>query len=383
MHQEQYLSLALSDVLVLELSRTWAAAFAGRLLADAGAAVLLVEPPDGHPLRHEGPFPQDRPHPEASAPHLFVNAGKRSLALELPAQAHRLLALLRQAHAFVTDVPAEELDSMGLSWQRLHQENPRLVMTRVTPFGDTGPYRRYQGTNLVCLALGGQMKITGDPGLPPLSNAGAQAEYQGGLAAFAGTVANLLLAEETGEGDYLDLSIQDVVANNLEGRSLTFNLGVMAQRSGLCPSAVYGVYPCADGWVFVNAVSPSLWERLKAAIGLPELEDPRFGSQASRLAHNDELQAIIASWTVSMSSDELRRLMRQGYPLTVAETVPSLLEGEQWRQRCYVHRVRHPAAGEVPVLGSLWEHPPGWSPAPAPLLGEANRELLGEPVQEG
>ncbi|MDZ4278917.1 MAG: CoA transferase, partial [Dehalococcoidia bacterium] len=186
----------LSDLRVIELSRSAAAAFAGRLCADAGAEVVLVEPPEGHPLRREGPFRDDRVDPETSAAHLHVNAGKRSLTLELETQAGLLRKLVLASDMFITDLSADALDPLGLSWSALHEARPSLVMTRVTPFGDTGPLRGYQATNLVCLALGGQLKITGDPHRPPLTNFGAQAEYQAGLSAFAGTIANLLLRDD-------------------------------------------------------------------------------------------------------------------------------------------------------------------------------------------
>jgi len=255
--------------------------------------------------------------------------------------------------------------------------DPALVMTQITPFGNTGPYRHYAGSNLVEMALGGQLKITGDPGKPPLCNFGAQAEYQAGLAAFAGTVANLLLRDATGEGEYLDLSVQDVVAMNLEGRSLTFNLGVMAERAGLNVSAVYGVFPCADGWVFLSAFAPALWEQLKDAAQLPELLEERFQTQAGRLEHNDELQAVLTTWTLSKTSDELRVFAQKGYPITVAETPERLLRLEQWARRNFVHPAAHPAASELSVLASPWQGPNTTAPRPAPLLGEANAEILG------
>jgi len=368
----------LDDLRVVELTTTSAAAFAGRFCADAGAEVILVEPPAGHPLRYEGPFRDNITDPETSAAHLHVNAGKRSVSLDIEHQASVLRHLIMSADVFLTDVPLSVLDPLDLRWEVLQVWHPALVMTQITPFGNTGPYRHYAGTNLVEMALGGQLKITGDPGKAPLCNFGAQAEYQAGLAAFAGTVANLLLRDATGEGEYLDLSVQDVVAMNLEGRSLTFNLGVMAERAGLNVSAVYGVYPCADGWVFLSAFAPALWEQLKEAAPLPELLDDRFQTQAGRLEHNDELQAILTAWTLSKTSDELRVFAQKGYPITVAETPERLLRSEQWVRRSFVHEVAHPAAGKVSVLASPWQGPNTTAPRPAPLLGEANEEILGK-----
>jgi crotonobetainyl-CoA:carnitine CoA-transferase CaiB-like acyl-CoA transferase len=373
----------LDDLRIIELSCTQAAAFAGRFAADAGAEVILVEPPIGHPLRHEGVFLDSAPGTQHSAletspVHLHLNAGKRSVTLDIEAEADTLRRLIATADVLITDLPLAVLDPLDLGWEALHDANPSLVMMQITPFGNTGPYRHYAGTNLIEMALGGQLKITGDPGKPPLCNFGAQAEYQAGLAAFAGTVANLLLRDASGEGEYLDLSVQDVVAMNLEGRSLTFNLGVMAERAGLNVSAVYGVYPCADGWVFLSAFAPALWEQLKDAAALPELLDERFQSQAGRLEHNDELQAILTAWTLSKTSDDLRVFARKGYPITVAETPERLLASEQWANRNFVHEVAHPAAGKVTVLASPWQGPNTTPPRPAPVLGEANEEILGK-----
>jgi crotonobetainyl-CoA:carnitine CoA-transferase CaiB-like acyl-CoA transferase len=371
------LSNELSDLRVIELSRTAAAAFAGRLCADAGADVVLVEPPEGHPLRHEGPFLRDEPKIETSAAHLHINAGKRSVTLDIEADAGKLLGVIERADIFLTDVPSHVLDQLGASVRTLHERNPPLVITRVTPFGDTGPYRRYQATNLTLLALGGQLRITGDPDKSPLSNWGSQAEYQGGLSAFAGTVANLLLRDATSEGQYLDLAILDVVATNLEHRSPALNLGLVANRAGLSVSATYGVYPCADGWVYITAFAPTLWQRLKAVVSLPDLEEERFSSQASRLEHNDELQAILTAWAATKSSEELHALAVEGHPFTVARTPEALLKSEQWRDRSVAQQIDHPMAGDITVLAPPWldgERPP---PRAAPALGEGNEELLG------
>jgi crotonobetainyl-CoA:carnitine CoA-transferase CaiB-like acyl-CoA transferase len=375
-------SKELADLRVVELSRTAAAAFAGRLCADAGAEVVLVEPPPGHPLRHEGPFRNEAPDPETSAVHLHVNAGKRSCVIDLEAGRRSLLSVLDTADVFLTDFPAHELGPLGLNWPALRDRNSALVMTRVTPFGDTGPYRCYQATNLQCLALGGQLKITGDPARSPLSNFGAQAEYQAGLSAFVGTVANVLIRDATGMGEYLDLAVIDVVATNLEHRSPALNLGLNAQRAGLSVSATYGVYACADGWVYLTAFAPALWERLKRVVQLDELDDESFATQESRLEHNDELQAILAGWALGKTSEELRVLARRGQPLTVAETPGSLLDSEQWGNRRFVRHVEHPSAGSLSLLATPWLEDDPVDLRPAPLLGEANGELLGAAIVE-
>ena len=364
----------LDDLRVIELSETAAAAFAGRLCADAGAEVVLVEPPDGHPLRREGPFVGPA-NERVSAVHLHVNAGKRSVVLDTEAQAGELRTLVEGADVFITDWRTSALKPLGLDAKALRARAPALVITQVTPFGDNGPYRDYAGTNLVELALGGQLKITGDPDRPPLSNYGSQAEYQAGLSAFAGTVSNVLLRDASGEGETLDLGILDVVATNSEHRGPALNLGAVANRAGLSVSATYGVYPCADGFVYLTAFAPPLWERLKAAVRLDELEDERFSTQASRLEHNDELQAVLTGWTLGKTSDELRVFARKGDPMTVMETPDRLLASEQWRGRGVAHEMDLPDGAVISVLGPPWLHEQ--APNLAPELAEASSDFLG------
>jgi len=346
------------DLHVVELSDTAAAAIAGRLCADAGADVTLVEPPAGHPLRREGPCVGDD-----STVHLHVNAGKHSRVFDFETQADELRKLVEDADVFLTDWPTSRLERLGLGPTSLRDRVPSVIITQVTHFGDYGPYRDYAGSNLVALALGGQLKITGDPDRPPLSNYGAQAEYQAGLSAFAGTVANVLLRDADGRGDTLDISVLDVVATNSEHRGPALNLGAVANRAGLSVSATYGVYPCADGFVYLTAFAPPLWERLKSMVGLPELEKERFATQAARLENNDELQAVLTGWTLSKTSDELRGFARRGDPLTVMETPERLLTSGQWRNRGVAHDI-----DGYSLLGPPWPHDD--APRPAPALGE-------------
>ena len=157
----------------------------------------------------------------------------------------------------------------------------------------------------------------------------------------------------------------------------------MANRAGLSVSATYGVYPCADGWVYVTAFAPALWDRFKKMAPIPELDEERFATQEGRLEHNDELQAILTGWTLTKTSEELREAALRGDPVTVAETTESLLHSEQWSKRGVVRRVEHPVAGEISILGPPWLDPDAKAPAPAPRLGEANEELLAPLVEAG
>jgi crotonobetainyl-CoA:carnitine CoA-transferase CaiB-like acyl-CoA transferase len=137
------------------------------------------------------------------------------------------------------------------------------------------------------------------------------------------------------------------------------------------------VYACADGWVYVTAFAPALWGRLLSVIEMPELRDGRFSTQSARLENNDELQALIATWTITKSSAELHGLALRGYPLTVMTTPAMLLESEQWRTRHVARRITHPVGGAYDLIGAPWLDDDTVTLAPAPRLGEANEELLG------
>jgi len=128
--------------------------------------------------------------------------------------------------------------------------------------------------------------------------------------------------------------------------------------------------------VYITAFAPALWQRLKAAAGLVELDDERFATQTGRLEHNDELQAVLTAWTLGKTSAELHELALAGYPFTVSQTPASLLASEQWRNRRVAQRTAHPAAGEVTVLGAPWFDDEPRALSPAPRLGEGDAELL-------
>jgi hypothetical protein len=128
--------------------------------------------------------------------------------------------------------------------------------------------------------------------------------------------------------------------------------------------------------VYITAFAPALWDRLKAIAGLPELDEERFSTQAGRLAHNDELQAVLTGWTLTRTTAELHELALRGYPFTTSETQETLLRSAQWQHRRVAREVEHPAAGRFSLIGAPWYEPDGMDLPPAPLLGEANAELL-------
>jgi crotonobetainyl-CoA:carnitine CoA-transferase CaiB-like acyl-CoA transferase len=209
----------LHGITVLDLTHHVAGPFATHLLAAYGADVIKIERPGtGDPARMSGTFVGGEPHQDRSTRFLYLNTGKRSLVLDLKRAEgrERFLELARQADAVVENFAPRVLPSLGLDWSTLRAVNPRLVLTSISNFGQTGPHRDWAATNLTLFAAGGQMALTGESDREPLVNGGTQALMQAGLHGFAATVTALFGARSHGRGAQVDISIQEVQAASLE-----------------------------------------------------------------------------------------------------------------------------------------------------------------------
>jgi crotonobetainyl-CoA:carnitine CoA-transferase CaiB-like acyl-CoA transferase len=374
----------LAGIRIIDLSTGIGGPFCAKLLADYGADVIKVEPRGGDPSRRLPPFPDANPGPERSAAFLYLNTNKRSIVLDVeqPADRETLLRLIDGAHAVVESFAPGRLDALGLGWETLRARNPALVLTSVTPFGQDGPYAGFKGPNLVALALGGQMSMTGDPDKPPLKAGGQQAEYQAGLNAFAATAIALLAAQRDGRGDHLDIGAMPCMASTLEA-SLPFYayLGlVTGVRRGNTMSFAIGIYPCADGFLGVHAMARN-WAPLAETMGMPELAtDERFRTQRARMEANDEIVAILYAWAADQKKKEVyARAGTMRGPIAYVHTLEDLLQSPHLRARGFLHEVDHPRAGRLVYPGnpfSMTDSP--WRAGRAPLLDEHRAEIVRE-----
>lgn len=381
--------MPLSDLTVLDLGPEVAAPFAGKLFADYGADVVRVEPPGtGDAARGTGPFPGGRPHRERSALFLWLNGNKRGITLD-PATAtgrRLLLELVTHVDVLLEGFAPDHLDALGLGWRDLSRANPRLVMVSVTPFGQDGPWSRWQATALTAFAAGGQMSLTGDPGREPLMVAGRQAEYQAGLNAFGAGLAALVSLSQREAGQHVDISAMECQAAILELYLPDYAYRrapgsvTLAQRRGNTNSAVIGVYPAADGYIGLQAM-PRTFPRLARTMDAEwMLEDSRFADVRSRLMHNDELEALIAAWAAERPRKDIyRRAGEEQAPVAHVHTLADLFESPQLEAREFLRPVDHPVAGRRIHPGPAFRTPEGdGNPGAAPLLGEHNAEVYGE-----
>ena len=197
-----------------------------KLMADFGADVIKIEPPGGDPMRRIGPFYHDEPDPEKSLFWFTFNTSKRSITLDITRrEGQEILRQLATTADFVVECFAPGyLDSLGLGYSALSEVNPRLIMTSITPFGQTGPYRDYKASDIVGLAMGGLLYLNGEPGRPPVRVRASQAYAQASVQAAGGTMVAHYYREISGEGQHVDVSMQEAVSNTLDTAQQAWDL---------------------------------------------------------------------------------------------------------------------------------------------------------------
>lgn len=378
--------LPLAGLRVIEFGALVAAPFTGKLLAEAGADVLKIEPPGlGDEARSWGPFPGHLPDSESSALFLYANAGKRSitLAVETVEGRHLLRRLLETADVFLHDLQPARATALGLEDDALLRSYPRLVPAAVTPFGQTGPYADLPGTDLTVQALGGLMGITGLPARDPLMGYGFQAQYQAGLAAYVAILAALESREQTGRTDAADISWQESMAATADVVSQLGARGSGARRMGNRydrTGPLIDLYPTADGYVSISVSTEAQWQGLTVAVGHPEWQDePRHSTWEGRI-EDPEVEHHIAGWCRSVSTAEAMEVLQTlRVPSAPLLGVEDLLHDAQADSRGLFADVAHPRAGAVryPARAMLTE---GMELryGRAPLLGEHNVEIYAE-----
>lgn len=382
----------LDGLRVLDLGPGIAPSFCAKLLADYGAEVVKVEPPGkGDPARSMGPFVGDDTHPEKSIPFLYLNTGKRGVTLDYATESGRALLskLLDEADALVEGFAPSESEESAISYKALSKSHPRLVVTSVTPFGQDGPYRDFQATDIITCAMSGLMYHSGDSDREPLRNALDQSLYVAGANAAAATLVAVFARLASGEGQHVDVSVAECFAAHLVQPVPYYNyMGATKGRRPVRGSGFEELMPARDGYVVPSVQGSQPWETVADLIGLEELHDPRFATGAGRIANGEELKALLieglAQWDrlpLFIASGE-RRLV-----FGMAQDAGDLAACPHLEARGFFREVEHPVAGTATYAGMgarlLQANGPGVAertvdvPKPAPLLGQHNAEIFG------
>ena len=374
----------LVGVRVLEMGSLVAGPYATSLMALLGATVIKVEPPgEGDPLRNwrhrlDG----------TSLWWLMQSRNKQCVTIDLKQAAGQRLArrLAAASDVVVENFKPGMLESWGLGWEELHAANPRLVMVRVSGFGQTGPYREKPGFGSIAEALGGLRHLTGYPDLPPVRTGISIGDSIAALYATIGALAALREAETAGgEGQVVDVALTEAVFSLLESTLPEFDIfGVIRERTGatLPGIAVSNTYRCADGGYLVIAGNgDSIFKRLMNGIGRADLaDDPRLRTNADRVQHDREIDGVLGEWAAKLTIEEaLRVLDASKVPASKIYDIADIAADPHFLERGMVQEfplgertVKVP--GIVPRLSAT----PGEIGWLGPALGEHNRQVFGD-----
>lgn len=361
------------DITVVELGETIAPATVGKQLADLGATVIRVDDATGHGLYGFPPIVGvDADGRQVGAAYLHLCRNKKSVALDLDSAMGQqaLRQLLARAQVVIDGLGLDRLARLGFPHADLRASHPDLIVTSITPFGLSGPYRDLAASDLVVMALGGLLNLVGSPEREPLSLGGYQAQYATGICAFTGTAAAILYRDRTGRGQLVDVSALESIAF-LEWKSASNYEATGSVRRRTGDRSYNLVLRARDGWFGLLYTDPD-WPRVRELTGVAALGDERYSTRAGRVAHADEIRELLREWFAQRTKQEIYHAAQAlKVPAGMVATVEDLLESPQYAARGFWQTVEHPATGPLRYPGPGYRIS-GYSPPPqrAPLLGE-------------
>lgn len=366
---------------MLDVSQVMAGPYCAMLLCDMGARVIKIEPPGGDSTRAmAGAAGSDSPAFNA------VNRGKLGVVLDLqtPAGRRALVHLARHADVLIENYRPGVMARLGLDYATLAAENPRLIYASISGYGQTGPAAAKGGFDLVAQGVSGIMSVTGEPGRPPVKAGIPVTDLGAALYALAGILAALYWRASSGRGQHIDTSLVEAgvalsvweAAEHFSGRTP----GPLGSAHRM--SAPYQAFRCADGHITIGAANDRTFARLATLLGHPEwTADPRFATDAARVAHRAELASLIEAITCTQPCRVwLQRLDEAGVPSGPINTYADVFADPQVIARGMVVEIDHPTLGRLKGLGT----PLKMSATPldpgrrAPLLGEHTEAVLRE-----
>ncbi len=367
----------LEGIRVVELAAGIAGSYTGKLLADYGADVIKVEPPEGDRVRGLGPFPDSGPDPETGALHLHLNTNKRSVVGG--ASDAVVSRLIRGADVVLQSEPIP-------APAQLRADHPHLVVVTVTAFGLEGPLAGWRGEEIVHYAYGGPMSATGNPDREPVKMGGDLGHYQCGTIGAVAVLAALARRDRSGVGTHVDLSNVDTQVASIDRRMTYLLYGAYRgenaprQGGGTVSALPNGCRPCGDGHVQVSTLLnwiPRMLDTMQDPDMSALFDDPMWLFSET---HPDLADGQLLQWTLTRSRQAaMEEAQAKGWPVTAVNRPIDLLEDQHFVERGFFVDVEHPAAGRVRQAGSPIRMNDGWAlTRPAPLLGQHTAEVVGE-----
>jgi len=367
---------------------SWGAgSFGAMLLAQLGAEVISVENPavGGNTLRHMGPYFLDAARQESEG-FLAANQNKRSLTLNLktPAGQEILHKLVITADATLDNLRGDVPDQLGITFEALKASNPKIVCAHISGYGRTGSRAGWPGYDFLMQAEAGWMSVTGEPGGIPVKVGVSVVDLMGGLYGALGLLAAVIDAHATGVGRDIDTNLLDIALTSLCYQGIWYlNEGVAETcqpRSAHTAEAPSQLYRTRDGWLYIACLLPKFWDRLCEILGRRDLlTDSRFADNVARLAHRDELTAILDGEFQRQPTAAWLAELQGKVPCAPVLTIAQALDNPYVRQQGKIVEIAHPERGSVKVLASPFHCPGEEIPLRlAPHLGEATEAILSE-----
>ncbi len=374
----------LTDLRVLEMGQLLAGPFCGQLLADFGAEVIKIEQPgSGDPMRQWG---REKPHGK-SLWWPVVARNKKSVEINArePEGQALIRRMVRNSDVLIENFRPGTMERWGLGPDALFEINPRLVMIRVSGYGQTGPYAKRAGYGAIGEAMGGLRHVVGDPSTPPSRMGISIGDTLAATFACLGGMMALHEVARTGQGQVVDSAIYEAVLNVMESLVTEYDkAGLVRERTGaILPNvAPSNVYPTRDGrFILIAANQDTVFARLAEAMGRPELaHDARYASHSARGRNQAELDALIADWTREHEAAPLSHLLEdKGVPCGDIYRAPEMLEDAHFRAREAIVRVAHPVFGDLAMqnVAPKLSRTPGRIQHPGPALGAHNDDIFG------
>ncbi|MEO7077861.1 CaiB/BaiF CoA-transferase family protein [Rhodococcus sp. BP22] len=374
----------LSDLRVVEMGQLLAGPFCGQLLADFGAEVIKLEPPGtGDPMRQWG---REKSHGK-SLWWPVVARNKKSVTCNLRSEEGQALArrIIADADIVVENFRPGTLERWGLGFEEMRKINPRLIMARVTGYGQNGPYAPRAGFGSIGEAMGGIRYVTGNADMPPSRSGISLGDSLAAVFATIGVLTAVHHRERTGRGQLVDSAIYEAVLAMMESLLPEYAIGgYQRERTGsVLPNiAPSNVYPTKGGeMILVAANQDSVFGRLATAMDRTDLIDnPLYCDHAARGANMVELDDIIGAWTATRGTDEVLDILHEaGVPAGRIYTARDMFDDPHFKAREAIVRLAHPDFGEIPMAGVVpkLSDSPGSVNHPGPELGEHNSEIYG------
>ena len=382
----------LSDVKILDLTWYIAGPYCTKILADYGADVIKIERPEqGDPARMMEPFFNDDPHPDKSLLFSHLNLNKRGITLNLKSETGQEIfkEMIRETDILVESFSPGVMDKWGLGYETLKQINPKLIMTSISNFGQTGPYRDYKLSELVLNGFHSMIN-NGLPDRYPLKKGGNACLYQGGLVAALATLGALWASEEYEVGQSVDISLMETQAGDVDRKTVDMMAwaysgeAIYTMRPEMAEWEArhimpHGNFPCEDGFITSSPILPH-WPRFVKLMNNPELEKIRYPEDMFDMDIKGEIDVMWYEWLEGRTKQEIMETCQAVKWFSTAINSPKdALEDPHFQEHGFWQEADHPITGKQIYPGAPMKIGDSWRVnRPAPLLGQHNQEVYGD-----